>query len=124
MLTVGQAGSTVLKPITIWAGVRIHLSITDAQGLLPIGEELAPAAIIGVLTSNGAFRRAKIVARNGGQIDAVVTIPHDQAVKVWATSRTLKFFDSSGQSVTTVHPAAITPAAAAVDHVVPLRVTK
>jgi hypothetical protein len=123
-VAVGSTGSTAVDPVTVSAGVRIHLSLSDPQGLLPSGQELAPTAVIGVLTGQGAVRRPTTVSRIGNTIDAVLTVPHDQNVSVWAVSSTLKFSDSSGKAVTTTSPAAITPPAGVVDHLVPLSVTK
>jgi hypothetical protein len=122
--TVGQTGTTALKPITIWAGVKIHLSIADPRGLLPAGSELAPTAVVGITSSKGVFRPAAVASRSAGTIDAVVTIPHDQIVTLWAFSRTVKFSDSTGRVVTPMQSTAITPPVGVVDHYIPLTVTQ
>jgi hypothetical protein len=123
-VTVQQTGTTTVDPITIWAGVKVHFSIADPQGLLPSGQELAPTAVVGVLTRKGVVRRATAVSRSTGVVDAVIIIPHDESVSLWAASATLKFTDVSGKPVTAAVPSPITPVADASDHIVRLSVTK
>jgi hypothetical protein len=104
---VASGVTTSLKPIAIYAGVRLNFIITDAQRLLPAsGSGLAPAAVVGVLTPTGAFQPATVVSRSAAVVQATITVPHNQPAQPWFFSRTLKFLDSSAK------PLAMGPGAA------------
>jgi hypothetical protein len=119
--SVAAGANTALKPITIVSGVRIHFLITDAQNLLPAGADLQPTAYIGVETGNRESRPATVNSRNGNVIDVMITVPHNQAVKTWVTSKTVTFRDSTGA---VAQPNTVSPQVGVTDYNILLTVGK
>jgi hypothetical protein len=119
--TVVAGTNTVMKPVTIISGVRIHFMISDPQGALPTTAKIEPTATIGVVTPRGAYRPAAVKSRSGAVTELVVTVPHTQPVSTSIFSRTLKFSDSLGSPATLT---SINPPPGATDHQINLTVTK
>ncbi len=119
--TIVAGSNTILKPVTITAGVRIHFLISDPQGVLPVAIQLEPIAHIGVVTTRGMYRSATLASRTGNVVELVVAIPHTVAASTSLFSRTLKFTQPTGAPAV---PIAVSPPQGATDYNLSFSVSK
>ena len=119
--TVVNGTTTVIKPTTMIAGVRIHFLITDAQGVLPSAGRIEPVASVGVTTAHNTYKPATVSTRSGVVTEMVVTVPHTLPVSMSLFSQTLKFASPSGGPASA---ASINVTQGATDINIPLTVSK
>jgi hypothetical protein len=119
--SVADGSATVVRPITVISGVRIHFLITDTEGLLPTASRLDPVAHIGVVTLAHLYRPAVVQSHASDVIDAVITVPHNQPISSWLFSNKVTIKDSNGA---VAQSEAILPPAGVNDHQIKLSVGK